>query len=229
MDKQNKQPRPHAELIKAWANGETIQYFDPVCGEWADNDNPTWFEANKYRIKPEWLSEPEVGTSYIYVDSDGSVSGAIWEGTNQDRRRLDFGNVFHDMSVVHSAAERVKAALKGEESEEVKKLSRKKEELKKEIAKYEAEIDVLYEEIDEIREALNALSDGEKALIEALRLTPSFEPLWGNFKVLDCEDETLIGLATVAIDTGNYVASPYRIFQALKQIAGEKRNEGGGR
>lgn len=68
------------------------------------------------------------------------------------------------------------------------------------------------------------LSDGEKALIEALRLTPSFEPLWGNFKVLDCEDETLIGLATVAVDTGNWVASPHRIFQALKQIAGEKRN-----
>lgn len=122
------------------------------------------------------------------------------------------GNVFKTEKEAEVAVKRLMSAFRGEEPEELKKLRKENEELKAEVAKLDL--------------AQLNLSDGEKALIEALRLTPSFEPLWGNFKVLDCEDETLIGLATVAVDTGNWVASPHRIFQALKQIAEEKRKGG---
>ena len=46
-----KMPHKHAELIKAWADGAEIQYFDG--GEWWDTDGPSWAEEHTYRIKPE--------------------------------------------------------------------------------------------------------------------------------------------------------------------------------
>ena len=47
-------PRPHAELIKAWADGAKIQVKS--CGIWHDysgGDSPLWFSDVEYRIKPE--------------------------------------------------------------------------------------------------------------------------------------------------------------------------------
>ena len=41
----------HADLIKAWADGAIIQYWD-FTGRWVDVSNPCW-EQEKYRIKPE--------------------------------------------------------------------------------------------------------------------------------------------------------------------------------
>ena len=44
-------PHKHAELIKAWADGATIECND--CGVWFYANNPTWQENMEYRIKPE--------------------------------------------------------------------------------------------------------------------------------------------------------------------------------
>ena len=47
-------PHKHAELIKAWADGETIQ--QKFNGEWIDwslYTSPEWFPETQYRIKPE--------------------------------------------------------------------------------------------------------------------------------------------------------------------------------
>lgn len=45
------QPRKHAELIKAWADGAEIQYKDSY--EWYDCANaPAWEDNTEYRIKP---------------------------------------------------------------------------------------------------------------------------------------------------------------------------------
>ncbi len=41
----------HAELIKAWADGADIEGF--WSGNWQECKNPTWWEENEYRIKPE--------------------------------------------------------------------------------------------------------------------------------------------------------------------------------
>ena len=47
-------PHKHAELIKAWADGEIIQ-FHSHDDKWFDTANnfPAWEEDQKYRIKPK--------------------------------------------------------------------------------------------------------------------------------------------------------------------------------
>ena len=45
-------PRPHAELIKAWADGADIQYL-AGNGIWTDAAFPYWAKDQTFRIKPE--------------------------------------------------------------------------------------------------------------------------------------------------------------------------------
>lgn len=49
-----KVPHKHAALIKAWADGATIQ-FKNLQGGWSDTDDnrPSWNLAAEYRVKPE--------------------------------------------------------------------------------------------------------------------------------------------------------------------------------
>lgn len=45
----------HADLIKAWADGEKIQVLlttSPGCSDWIDVNFPIWNPKEKYRIKP---------------------------------------------------------------------------------------------------------------------------------------------------------------------------------
>ena len=44
-------PHKNAELIKAWADGAIIQYFNPQENEWIDCC-PDWNFKDKYRLKP---------------------------------------------------------------------------------------------------------------------------------------------------------------------------------
>ena len=44
-------PRPHAELIKAWADGAEIEHLSN--GRWIFINNPGWYNAHEYRIKPK--------------------------------------------------------------------------------------------------------------------------------------------------------------------------------
>ncbi len=47
-------PHKHAELIKAWADGAEIEYFNGYQWEkWSVNASPSWYENNEYRIKQE--------------------------------------------------------------------------------------------------------------------------------------------------------------------------------
>ena len=45
-------PHKHADLIKAWADGDEIQYHYGDYG-WIDTSYPQWWEFNNYRIKPK--------------------------------------------------------------------------------------------------------------------------------------------------------------------------------
>lgn len=48
-------PRPHADLIKAWADGAEIEYKNSY-GAWVTVKNtPTWLENGEYRIKESVL------------------------------------------------------------------------------------------------------------------------------------------------------------------------------
>ena len=46
-------PHKHAALIKAWADGATIQYRVSEVADWHDASTPCWHPARAYRIKPE--------------------------------------------------------------------------------------------------------------------------------------------------------------------------------
>lgn len=52
-----KTPHVHAEVIKAWAEGATIQYSDN--GQWFDTkgNQPQWSINRNYRVKPERKSD----------------------------------------------------------------------------------------------------------------------------------------------------------------------------
>ena len=47
-------PHKHAEVIKAWADGEQIQYRDRPDADWK-NCHPSWALDYEYRVKPEPL------------------------------------------------------------------------------------------------------------------------------------------------------------------------------
>lgn len=71
-----RQPHKHAELIKAWADGNSIQ----VCvgpEEWWDEANPEWHPLVKYRIKPE--PKPDLRVFYFATKENGAqLSAALY-------------------------------------------------------------------------------------------------------------------------------------------------------
>lgn len=67
-----KTPHIHAEIIKAWADGEIIQYFRKPYG-WDDcsGNSPAWDKDASYRVKPK----PAPDRVYYGVfENDGSSS-----------------------------------------------------------------------------------------------------------------------------------------------------------
>ena len=47
--------RDLTDVIAAWEDGKTIQYFDCSIGDWNDVKEPKWRLDTQYRIKPEGL------------------------------------------------------------------------------------------------------------------------------------------------------------------------------
>jgi hypothetical protein len=59
-----KQPHKHADLIKAWADGAEIQFFDHVCHAWQTcQATPQWEVTTSYRIKPE--VQPDITKAFL--------------------------------------------------------------------------------------------------------------------------------------------------------------------
>lgn len=88
-----KTARVHAELIKAWADGATVQ-AKAANGEWFDCRTPSWFPQDEYRIRPE--PRPDV-TLYCWVDNlvldDPNLYGFITNAREHykgDNLRLTF-------------------------------------------------------------------------------------------------------------------------------------------
>ena len=55
----------HADLIKAWADGAQIEYWD-FEGRWVEVANPCW-EMEMYRIKPE-KREVKIDSRLVYLN-----------------------------------------------------------------------------------------------------------------------------------------------------------------
>jgi len=49
-----KTPHVHADIIKAWADGEQIEHFNQFTNQWGPiGSEPCWFPSIQFRIKPE--------------------------------------------------------------------------------------------------------------------------------------------------------------------------------
>jgi hypothetical protein len=57
--------RPHAELIKAWADGAEIEHLSLFGRGWLAAANPYWHSAKQYRIKPPTFVVPVVAQQEI--------------------------------------------------------------------------------------------------------------------------------------------------------------------
>ena len=72
-------PHKHAELIKAWADGAEIERYDHEDKDWLDDEQPIWYEADEYRIKPEpksdvfrnFLFVEKMACAYTFIDVTG--------------------------------------------------------------------------------------------------------------------------------------------------------------
>lgn len=65
-----KKAHKHAELIKLWAAGESVQVRRSEFDEWSDTDLPTWSLEFEYRIKPE-EKKPVVRWLWTYECAGG--------------------------------------------------------------------------------------------------------------------------------------------------------------
>jgi hypothetical protein len=80
-----KKPHKHAEVIKAWADGEAIQLCDN--GRWFDVTGPSWSLSTEYRIKPQ----PKLDTILFgRIASDGKTSQFLNWRIPRDNLKLTF-------------------------------------------------------------------------------------------------------------------------------------------
>lgn len=43
--------KKHCDIIKKWADGAEVQWYNPINGEWKDVGHPGFYEEETYRIK----------------------------------------------------------------------------------------------------------------------------------------------------------------------------------
>jgi len=88
-----KTPHKHAELIKAWADGEEIQWRSDYSTDWETTSSPSWARHIEYRIKPE--PKPDVvryaTTWFSAVEDDHLLSQMLTSTrTSSDNIKLTF-------------------------------------------------------------------------------------------------------------------------------------------
>lgn len=66
------QPRKHAAIIKAWADGAEVEFLDRPSGRWTQATTPTWSYDTEYRIKPE--PKPDI-VGYDFIRSPRQIYG----------------------------------------------------------------------------------------------------------------------------------------------------------
>jgi hypothetical protein len=83
-------PHKHAEVIKAWADGATVQVFSQDDGLWATIESPFfWNEAHQYRIKPDLTAELAKAKRTLELAGYTDNGGELWKpplGKSPDQR-----------------------------------------------------------------------------------------------------------------------------------------------
>lgn len=65
--------RPHADLIKAWADGADVEYYDSSTMMWFLATTPDWHPSTTYRIKP---SVPDPIIRKMFVEAHPTLDNA---------------------------------------------------------------------------------------------------------------------------------------------------------
>lgn len=195
-------PHPHADLIKAWADGAHIQYFDEKRNVWDDCllNAPTWGKDIKYRIKPEEPWKPKGSQEYFVIDLDKlDPSKETWGGYPLDEERYKKGNCFQTLKEAKVVKSRVESVLKNNWVKEL----------------------VAVESIDG-----KPLSIGEKKLIQAIRKTV----LRGTYNekailVFPLDGSVDSTSHIIAFDTHGDDINDNKIREAINLIAEEQTEE----
>ncbi len=98
-------PHKHADLIKAWADGAKIEYWDTLKNTWAQpcGGTPMWNVNNTYRIKPE--PKPDITVTRTidlsHVPSGDLANGMIAVGCwGRDNVKFVFDGETHKLKSV---------------------------------------------------------------------------------------------------------------------------------
>lgn len=216
----------HSALIKALAEGSVIQVYDENEDKWFDCCGlPASFldredkSTIQYRIKQ---SEPGYDEKYFYVECDGTVAQMHWMKYRAEYARLAVGNLFLCKEEAEDAAERVKAAFKGNESEEIDKLRKENKHLKKEIAEYEKKLEAHGQILDILKPISNEpISKGESALIHALR-EAKVAFVYGSNEAVIIDKNLDANYDTVSFLTSEDAESDMEVRNALNLIKEEQ-------
>lgn len=76
----------HYDVIVAWAEGKTVQFFNPISEQWEDVRGPSFSECHEWRIKPE----PKPDVVKFYGVNDFKVNPVPCAGCGMDQLKLIF-------------------------------------------------------------------------------------------------------------------------------------------
>jgi hypothetical protein len=82
-----KTPHKHAEVIRASADGATVEDFDDADEVWYVIDNPSFHTSMKYRVQPE----PKKHKYRVALMSDGKDAWTTTEDYGDDNPVEGFG------------------------------------------------------------------------------------------------------------------------------------------
>ncbi len=80
------------ELIRAYAEGKTVDVYDTIFQRWFAKGTDTWdFDREKYRIRPNSAPKFKVGDRLVYKSDEGHEGIEVYEVTEatQEYYRLD--------------------------------------------------------------------------------------------------------------------------------------------
>ena len=86
-------PRPHAELIKQWADDDSleIEFREDICQPWEDTYQPAWIQGHQYRIKPKTVPAWQV----LYeLDGDFDLTAGHYKTEEEFNSKMRCGEKF---------------------------------------------------------------------------------------------------------------------------------------
>lgn len=86
-------PHKHCELIKAWADGATIEFLCPGTKKWVVDNMPTWSCLSMYRIKPV----PQTRWTRLYKNK---ITGCVYSVLSPEKWRSEYEGQFIEKNCI---------------------------------------------------------------------------------------------------------------------------------